>query len=77
LVAYAPQNLTTVGPAHSARQEAAMDKIWHEPRLDELMSDPMVDILLLRDRISREDLRRVVEEARLALARVPRKWAVQ
>jgi hypothetical protein len=58
-------------------QEAAMDKIWHEPRLDELLSDPMVDILLLRDRISREDLRRVVEEARLALARVPREWAVQ
>ncbi|HXU57933.1 MAG TPA: hypothetical protein VN710_04235 [Verrucomicrobiae bacterium] len=54
-----------------------MDKIWHEPRLDELLSDPMVDILLLRDRISREDLRRVVEEARLALARVPREWAVQ
>ncbi|HSY87864.1 MAG TPA: hypothetical protein VLA85_14960 [Verrucomicrobiae bacterium] len=54
-----------------------MDKIWHEPRLDELMSDPMVDILLLRDRISREDLRRVVEEARQALARVPREWAVQ
>jgi hypothetical protein len=58
-------------------QEAAMDKIWHEPRLDELLSDPMVDILLLRDRISREDLRRVVEEARLTLARVPREWAVQ
>jgi hypothetical protein len=33
-----------------------MDKIWHEPRLEELLSDPMVDILLLRDRISREDL---------------------
>jgi hypothetical protein len=57
--------------------ETAMDKIWHEPRLDELLSDPMVDILLLRDRISREDLDRVVEEARLALARVPREWAVQ
>jgi len=54
-----------------------MDKIWHEPRLDELLSDPMVDILLLRDRISREDLHRMVEEARLTLARVPREWAVQ
>jgi hypothetical protein len=54
-----------------------MDKTWHEPRLEELLSDPMVDILLLRDRITREDLRRVVEEARLALARVPRKWVVQ
>jgi hypothetical protein len=58
-------------------QEAAMDKIWHEPRLDELLSDPMVDILLLRDRISREDLDRMVEEARRTLARVPREWAVQ
>ena len=58
-------------------QEAAIDKIWHEPRLDELLSDPMVDILLLRDRISREDLDRMVEEARRTLARVPREWAVQ
>jgi hypothetical protein len=58
-------------------QEAAMDKIWHEPRLEELLSDPMVDILLLRDRISREDLHRMMEEARLTLARVPREWAVQ
>jgi hypothetical protein len=54
-----------------------MDKIWHEPRLDELLDDPIVDILLLRDRVSREDLHRVVKEARLALARVPRKWVVQ
>jgi len=54
-----------------------MDKIWHEPRLDELLSDPMVDILLLRDRISLEELHRLVEEARLTLARVPREWAVQ
>ena len=62
---------------YSAIQEAVMDKIWHEPKLDDLLSDPMLDTMLLRDRISREDLRRVVDEARLALARVPREWAVQ
>jgi hypothetical protein len=54
-----------------------MERIWREPKLDELLSDPMVDILLSRDRISREELHRVLEEARLTLARVPREWTVQ
>ena len=54
-----------------------MERICGEPKLDELLSDPIVDILLLRDRISREELGRMVEAARVTLARVPRQWTVQ
>jgi hypothetical protein len=49
-------------------------KFCHEPKLEELLSDPILDVLLERDRISREELRRVVEQARQTLARVPREW---
>ena len=54
-----------------------MQRICLEPKLDELLSDPIVDILLSRDRISREELGRMLDEARLTLARVPRQWTVQ
>jgi hypothetical protein len=57
-------------------QEAVMERSWREePRLDELLSDPLLDSMLMHDRISRDELRRLVEEARLTLARVPREWA--
>jgi hypothetical protein len=59
-------------------QEAVMDRSWREePRLDDLLSDPMVDALLIGDRVSRDELWRLVEEARLTLARVPREWTLQ
>lgn len=51
-----------------------MDMIPREPKLDELLSDPILDTLIRRDRISREELDRIVERARLTLARVPREW---
>ena len=55
-----------------------MDRSWREePRLDDLLSDPMVDALLIGDRVSRDELWRLVEEARLTLARVPREWTLQ
>jgi hypothetical protein len=46
----------------------------HEPKLEDLLSDPILDVLLERDRVSREELHRVVEQARQTLARVPREW---
>lgn len=53
-----------------------MERSWRdEPRLDDLLSDPILDVMLTRDRVSRDELRHLVEEARLALARVPREWA--
>jgi hypothetical protein len=59
-------------------QEAVMERSWRdEPRLDDLLSDPMLDALLIVDRVSRDELRRLVEEARLTLARVPREWTLQ
>jgi hypothetical protein len=59
-------------------QEAVMERSWRdEPRLDDLLSDPMLDALLMGDRVSRDELRRLVEEARLTLARVPREWTLQ
>jgi hypothetical protein len=45
-----------------------------EPKLEDLLADPILDVLLERDRVSREELSRVVEEARQTLARVPREW---
>jgi len=59
-------------------QEAVMERSWREePRLDDLLSDPMVDALLIGDGVSRDELSRLVEEARLTLARVPREWTLQ
>jgi len=53
-----------------------MERSWREePRLDDLLSDPMLDAMLMRDGVSRDELRRLVEHARLTLARVPREWA--
>ncbi len=49
-------------------------KPWHEPKLEDLLDDPILDVLLAHDRVTREDLRRVVEQARQTLARVPREW---
>ena len=55
-----------------------MERSWREePRLDDLLSDPMVDALLIGDGVSRDELWRLVEEARLTLARVPREWTLQ
>jgi CBS domain-containing protein len=50
---------------------------WHEPTLDDLLNDSTLDKLLARDGVSKEELRRVVEDARDALARVPRSWRDQ
>jgi len=51
-----------------------MKRAWKEPQLDDLLSDPILDILLAHDRVSRDDLARVLDDARQALARVPRQW---
>jgi hypothetical protein len=47
---------------------------WKEPTLDDLLSDPILDVLLAHDRVSRDDLRRLVEQAQRTLARTPRQW---
>jgi len=49
-----------------------MNKRRCEPKLDDLLSDPILDMLLAYDRVTRDDLDRVIEEARQTLARVPR-----
>lgn len=51
-----------------------MTRACKEPKLDDLLSDPILDILLAHDRVSRDDLDRVVQTARMALARIPRQW---
>jgi hypothetical protein len=47
-----------------------------EPKLDDLMDDPILDTLLARDGVTKDDLRQVVEQAREDLARVPRQWEI-
>ena len=49
-----------------------MKTAWKEPKLEDLLADPILDVLLAHDRISRDDLRQVVEQARRALALAPR-----
>jgi hypothetical protein len=56
------------------RQEAMMKTAWKEPKLEDLLADPILDVLLAHDRISRADLHQVVERARRALALSPRAW---
>jgi hypothetical protein len=51
-----------------------MRKYRLEPSLAELLDDPILDGILRRDRLTRDDLRQVIEQARHTLARVPREW---
>ena len=51
-----------------------MKKVWREPTLDEILNDPTLDTLLARDGVSKDELNRIIDEAREALARVPRSW---
>jgi hypothetical protein len=51
-----------------------MRRGWKEPKLDDLLDDPILDVLLAYDRVSKDDLRQFVEQARADLARVPRIW---
>ena len=45
-----------------------------EPRLDDLLDDPILGAVLECDRLSRDDLNRLIEQARRALIEVPRQW---
>jgi hypothetical protein len=51
-----------------------MKRVWREPTLREILSDPTLDTLLARDGISKDELNRIIDEARETLARVPRSW---
>ena len=51
-----------------------MKTAWKEPKLEDLLEDPILDVLLAHDRISRDDLHEVLERARRALALAPRAW---
>jgi len=48
-----------------------------EPKLDDLLDDPILDVLLARDGVTKDDLRLLVERAREDLTRVPRNWDVE
>lgn len=41
-----------------------MCDVHGEPKLSELLGDPILHLLLERDRVSLEDLRRLIERAR-------------
>ena len=53
-----------------------MPKSWSEPKVDDLLNDPILDGILRRDRLTRDDVQRVIDQARHTLARVPRQWNV-
>ena len=50
------------------------EESWREPTLDEILNDPTLDTLLARDGVSKDELNRIIDEARETLARVPRSW---
>ena len=47
--------------------QAAWSVAGPEPALDELLQDPMIELLMRRDRISRQDILRAVQRARQRL----------
>jgi hypothetical protein len=47
-----------------------MKKVWREPTLDEILNDPTLDTLLARDGIGKDELNRIIDEARETRARV-------
>jgi hypothetical protein len=51
-----------------------MPKLLPQAMLADILSDPIVDAILARDQLSRDDLHRMIDEARQTVARVPRKW---
>jgi hypothetical protein len=54
-----------------------MRRGWKEPKLDDLLDDPMLDVLLGRDGVTRDDLHQLIERAREDLTRVPRQWEIE
>ena len=54
--------------------ECVMRRWRREPKLQDLLNDPILDAILERDRLTRDDLDRVIQEGRRTLARVPREW---
>ncbi|WP_156092746.1 hypothetical protein [Rhodovibrio salinarum] len=46
---------------------AAWTSAGPEPKLEEILCDPMVELLMRRDRISRQDILRAVQRARQRL----------
>ena len=54
-----------------------MKREWREPTLDDLLCDPALDTLIARDGVTKDELHRVIEDAREMLARVPRSWQVE
>jgi hypothetical protein len=54
-----------------------MKRECREPTLDDLLSDPTLDTLLARDGVTKDELQRVIEDARETLARVPRSWRIE
>jgi hypothetical protein len=53
-----------------------MPKCLPPPKLADLLSDPIHDMILVHARLNRGDLYRVIDEARRTLARMPRQWHV-
>jgi len=47
--------------------QAAWSSAGPEPALDDLLHDPIVELLMRRDRISRQDILRAVQRARQRL----------
>ena len=47
--------------------QAAWSSAGTEPALDDLLHDPIVELLMRRDRISRQDILRAVQRARQRL----------
>jgi hypothetical protein len=51
-----------------------MGRGWKEPKLDDLLDDPILDVLLAHDGVTKDVLRELIEQARADLVRVPRTW---
>jgi hypothetical protein len=70
-----PQLARHYGQSDHGGLEVTIKPDWREPKLDDLPDDAILDVRLAHNGVSKGELRRLVDEARMTLERVPRRWA--
>jgi hypothetical protein len=58
------------GRDSSRREPGAAPRIWHgEPRIEDLLDDPVTQLVMHRDQVCRDELARLIEGVRETLRR--------
>lgn len=57
------------------RAQSRWERSGQEPRLEEMLADPMIELVMKRDGLTRDDLVALVQEARRRIGRRGRRAA--